>query len=146
MDSKNCKKCGVELIVGNNWYECRAKKSTFICSSCLNNSVKEWRRSNPKRALIQRSKNRAKTEGLPFEITEGDFEIPEVCPVLGIPIFQGTGVYTDNSPSLDKFDPKLGYVVGNIAVISMKANRIKNSSTIEEVRQLLNWMESVCGQ
>jgi len=53
--------------------------------------------------------------------------VPEFCPVLGIKIVpgrQGKGKATeDNSPSLDKFIPEKGYVPGNIAVISWRANR-----------------------
>ena len=35
---------------------------------------------------------------------------------------------TERSPTLDRLIPELGYVPGNIAVISMKANRIKSDT------------------
>ena len=57
--------------------------------------------------------------------------IPDVCPVLGIPLDQdpkGKGERSDNSPSLDKFIPSLGYVKGNIHIISWRANHLKNDA------------------
>jgi len=46
----------------------------------------------------------------------------------------------DNSPSLDKLIPELGYVKGNITVMSVRANRIKNDATRQEIELLLHWM------
>lgn len=50
--------------------------------------------------------------------------------------------YRDNSPSLDKLIPDLGYVKGNVAVISWRANRFKSDGTLEEIRMIADWMES----
>lgn len=48
-----------------------------------------------------------------------------------------------DSPSLDRIKPELGYVKGNIRVISFKANSIKNDASIEELRQILQYMEDI---
>lgn len=91
--------------------------------------------------MLRVIRNSAKYKGIPFDLCEEDFDIPAVCPVLGIPLmFAEGGSPTDNSPSLDKFIPELGYVKGNVAVISMKANRMKSNATVEDVERLLNWM------
>jgi hypothetical protein len=69
--------------------------------------------------------------------------VPDKCPILGIELFiseKGVG-RTDNSPSLDRIIPSLGYVKGNIAVISQRANRIKNDATLEEITKLKAWLE-----
>ena len=52
-------------------------------------------------------------------ITINDLVFPERCPVLNIPLLS-TGKRTDNSPSLDRIIPSLGYVPGNVKVISWK--------------------------
>lgn len=78
-------------------------------------------------------------------ITLEDLEIPEVCPVLGIPLKSwgenNIGGYKEDSPSIDKFIPELGYVKGNITIISFKANLLKRDGTLEEIEKLYEWMK-----
>ena len=38
---------------------------------------------------------------------------------------------------------KKGYIKGNVAWISGRANRIKYDASIEELRQIVDWMERV---
>lgn len=51
------------------------------------------------------------------------------------------GVKQDNSYSLDRIDSSKGYVKGNIWVISLRANRIKNDSTPQELRLIADKVE-----
>lgn len=61
--------------------------------------------------------------------------IPDFCPVLGLPLYRNSGgaAQGPNSPSLDRVNPALGYVRGNVKVISSKANAIKSNATPEEL-------------
>lgn len=91
--------------------------------------------------MLTRAKGRAKAQNVPFDLTISDIVIPSHCPILGIALEQGDKPGgQDNSPSLDKIVPSLGYVKGNIAVISHKANKMKSNATTAEVEALLNWM------
>ena len=86
------------------------------------------------------AKKRAEAAGLPFSLSVHDIVIPEVCPVLGIPLAGPTGEKSgpqDNSPSLDRIRPALGYVPGNVRVISYKANRLRNNGTFVELMQVV---------
>ena len=47
---------------------------------------------------------------------------------------------SDFSPSLDKKIPSKGYVIGNIEVMSMRANRIKTDADSLEVRAVADAM------
>lgn len=44
---------------------------------------------------------------------------------------------SNNSPTIDRINPKLGYIKGNVWVISNKANRFKNDATLEELELLV---------
>jgi len=88
-----------------------------------------------------RARQRAFDKNVPFEITVEDIRIPQHCPVLGIKLTIGKG--DDDSPSLDRIIPATGYRRGNIQVISNRANRIKNDATVDELRQVLYWLERV---
>lgn len=96
----------------------------------------------PKRMFI-RVKSRAKTNGVAFNLEPSDIVIPERCPVLGIPIVQNHGRrgYFQDSPSLDRIVPSLGYTKGNVRVISQRANQLKSDANLEEMRLVLSDME-----
>jgi hypothetical protein len=81
------------------------------------------------KCLLESARRRAKLNGLPFNLELEDIEIPVLCPVLGIPMKKRTRY----APSLDKIIPSLGYVKGNIQVVSRQANTMKNNATPEEL-------------
>jgi hypothetical protein len=80
---------------------------------------------------------------LPFDITvEQVLSIaPDVCPVLKFPLrYDATRrQHPYDSASLDKVIPELGYVFGNVAVISYKANRLKSDGTPDELDLVAQW-------
>lgn len=82
------------------------------------------------------AKGRAKKKGLPFTIGVTDVVVPALCPLLGIPLKHHVGDGKgprDDTPSLDRLVPRLGYVPGNVWVISNRANRIKADATADEL-------------
>lgn len=84
-------------------------------------------------------KKRAKLRGIKFELEPQDIpEIPIVCPVLGIKIKANTlSAPLDSSPSLDRINPKIGYVFGNIRIVCNRANRLRQDATLNEINLLL---------
>jgi hypothetical protein len=106
--------------------------------------AKEYRRKNFVKYLVVRLRRRASVINVPFDLTEEDLIVPAVCPVLGIPLTLEGG-QRDDAPSVDRVVPCLGYTKGNVRVISMKANRIKNDATAEELRKVLQYLESSGG-
>jgi len=92
-------------------------------------------RLHPSRHIFRRAKRRAKELGLPFLIQMEDVVIPEICPVLGIKMkLTARGSSRMEAPSLDRIIPALGYVPGNVCVISQGANRIKGNRSLDETR------------
>jgi len=86
--------------------------------------------------MFSAAKARSTIKGIPFTITLGDILLPARCPVLGCVLEFGQGRATDFSPSLDRVIPEMGYVPGNVLVISNRANRIKNNATVQELTQV----------
>lgn len=88
------------------------------------------------------TRQRAKRDGIAFDLKSEELSVPEVCPVLGIPLFRQRGNGPrDNSPSLDRIDPSKGYTKDNVRVISYRANRIKGNCTAAELRAIAAYAE-----
>lgn len=92
-------------------------------------------RNNLESRMVSNAKQRAKEQGVPFDITRDDIAIPDVCPVLGITLHRVRATYRTRAaaPSIDRIRPELGYVRGNIRVISHRANLLRNRATAEEL-------------
>ena len=100
---------------------------------------KKYRDSHKNKLWIGAIKQRAKKRGIEFSIKESDIHIPDFCPILGIPLIRKVGKCTDNSPSVDRIDSTHGYIKNNVQVISTKANKLKNSASLEELIILGEW-------
>lgn len=87
--------------------------------------------------MYHTAKHRAKKKGLEFSIDLEDIVIPDICPVLGIPLDRRD---MQHSPSLDRFDSSKGYTKDNICVISFRANSIKQDATFDEIMAVMEYM------
>ena len=99
----------------------------------------DWKRWATKR-MLDEAKTRANRQGLAFSITAADVVIPDQCPIFGLPLHQTDG-RTWSSPSIDRLDNRLGYVPGNVWVISWRANNIKGDATPKELRAVARGVE-----
>lgn len=92
--------------------------------------------------MLYRTRSRAKAAGIPFDLVVQDITVPEVCPVLGIPLVrhQGKKGYHPDSPSLDRKVPALGYVKGNVVVMSARANLLKNDASLAELEAVVSYL------
>lgn len=104
---------------------------------------RKHREANPEQYMLRAAVNRAKKAGYVCTITETDIVIPEFCPLLGLKLERGTGRHRPGSPSLDKIRPELGYVPGNVWVISHRANELKRDATLAELQMLVERLASV---
>lgn len=107
----------------------------------MTDASSRWKAANYESVLLHAARKRSKAAGLPCNLTVEDIIIPDVCPVLGIPIERGVGKMGENSPSLDRIVPELGYVKGNVYVISMRANRLKSDASLGELEAILAYMK-----
>lgn len=99
-----------------------------------NAAAKRWRLREPIKMLLLHARKRASIRRLKFNIRADQFSLPSKCPWLGIPILLGGP--KDNSPSLDRKNPTLGYTPGNTEIASWKANRLKSNASLDELIQM----------
>jgi hypothetical protein len=97
------------------------------------NTLKRTSEKKRIQALIQNARTRAKKKGLECDINWEDISIPDMCPLLDVPLIWGTRNNYMYSPSIDRIDPLKGYTKDNIQILSMKANTMKNSASQEEL-------------
>lgn len=156
---RTCKKCGCEKPL-SDFYSTTARNGSkclrHSCKKCVNlNRVqrheyrkKEWKQivgGDPRRYMLLCARTNAYTKGVPCTLTVEDIFIPSHCPILGIelgPVGAQQGKRPDNMPTLDRLIPALGYIPGNVSVISMRANRIKDAGTVQEHEAIAAWMRS----
>lgn len=91
--------------------------------------------------LLSDARYRAKTKGLEFSIELSDIIIPEYCPILKLKLTPNKISCKANSPSIDRINSELGYVKGNIQVISHKANSMKRNANVEELLMFAEWVK-----
>jgi hypothetical protein len=112
------------------------RTSSRHCLECEKSDICKARKT------LANIKRRAKASGVPVSI-DADWIVsstPKICPILYIPLERGAE-NTDNSPSVDRLIPELGYTPENCRVISQRANRVKSNGTIEEHRRIADWIE-----
>lgn len=98
---------------------------------------REHRRNRLEVHLLQGARRRARAGGYACTITLADIVIPEFCPLLGVKLQPGKNFKCPTSPSLDKMKPELGYVPGNVWVVSYRANTLKNDASLAELQMLV---------
>lgn len=110
-------------------------------TKCANEGWERRWAKNPRRKLLLDSRYRAKKAGIPFDLTLDDIpQIPLFCPIfpwIALEVSLGKKHGRDNSPSIDRIRPNLGYTKGNIRITSWKANRLRNNATLKELESLV---------
>lgn len=144
-----CKVCSAKLF--REWRSSNRERYRALCRKFYKAHPERkrtyWlrnREKHPEAYLWTAAKGRARRDGTYFSITVEDIKIPQICPVLGIPLSFGAKATEDrsNSPSLDRIDSKLGYVPGNVIVMSHKANTIKSNATLAELDAVIAWLKT----
>ena len=137
-----CSKCGTKKKVREFSIDTTRKDGLCAwCRSCANNSGKKFRAGNIAKHLLKSVRTGAKQRGLEFSITEEDLVVPEHCPIFGFKMEPGGKRST--SPSVDRIDNTKGYIPGNVVVVSVKANHVKSDCSMEELKRLVEFYESL---
>lgn len=109
---------------------------------------RDYRRSNLPRVMFGTCRKKSARIGLPFDLTldyiQSIWPKDDRCPILGTPFeIAAKGSNRNTSASIDRIVASKGYTQGNVVIISMLANRIKNNATPEQVLAVANYFLSL---
>ena len=122
---------------------------------------KAWARSHVEKylyfAMQRRQANKRARTGrdlaqLALKMTFDEFlqeiggQAPTHCPVLGIELFISDDPRSSNLPTVDRIDASRPYERGNVAIISRRANVLKNDGFAEEHRRIADWMDALAAR
>jgi hypothetical protein len=164
--TKICTSCGVQLTLENTSKIHRERKN-YKCMDCFrtidaakrraNYSPKEAKFANARRLkkikendpvkfsaqrMVYGAKTRSAKKELAFDL-DVEYVIsicPVKCPVMNVAILYGGNDRHRYSASLDRIVPELGYIKGNVQVITDIANRMKNDASHEELKLFAKWI------
>lgn len=95
-----------------------------------------------KRKKFRGKKANAVRRGVEWSLDFGVLDWPTHCPILGIELDYFAEKANEGSLSFDRINPKLGYVNGNVQIISWRANRLKNDGTAAELRAIADYLDN----
>lgn len=132
------------------WGHCRlCAKERYVRSPAIRKRererVRKRRARNVAGYMISVLRRNARKRGHEFALKPADIlPLPTHCPILGIKLdYSGDGEGDrDNFASVDRFDSAIGYLPGNVTVISYRANWLKQDATLDELKRIVTWMEN----
>lgn len=153
--TKACSKCG-EVKPLSAFVRDRSSKTgrRSCCLTCNQKANKAYIRSGKLathvakdlvqwklRKLVHDSRSRAKKAGIDHNLDLNYLLeiLPECCPYLGAQFHWEANFNCGHrkphpfSPSIDRIDSSKGYVKGNVAIVSHRANAIKNDASEVEL-------------
>ncbi len=116
-----------QLIIDDVYENFLNKPKSFFLKKYIHHSTPEGR-------MLLKTYLKSHTLGYNFNITIEDIIIPEYCPYLNVKL--SVDPNDKDKPfyySIDRIDNSKGYVKGNVQIISLKANMMKNKSTEQEL-------------
>ena len=134
----------------SDFYKDKGYSSGFKsrCKTCHAAVVAEYRAGRKATAagwaalVTPMIRSRAKRRGVVCTIQSSDIVVPARFPILDVPFVFGDGSHP-HAPSVDRRVPSLGYVPGNVAVISQQANRMKSDCMdAAAFRRLADWLDA----
>ena len=119
---------------------CGCRHNSFVHGYTLQPGTKEYKLNE----IYKSAKARAKIKGKKFEINLEYLEsiggIPDLCPVLKIPLKLSGNKITKNSPTLDEIKHGEGYIKGNVRIVSQDFNRKKGDITLDFLEIVRNYI------
>ena len=105
---------------------------------------RDYRKNNLPAVMFCTARKKSQRLELPFDLTtdyiSSIWPADDCCPILKTQFeIASKGSNRNTSASIDRVVPDKGYTRGNVVIISMLANRIKNNATAEQVQAVGNY-------
>ena len=144
---KNYEEYGIFKSNNNGWYDIDGYRRKWHCRECDNLYNKKIHEKNPINRLYNLAKRRAKDRNLEFNLTKdyikSIFPKDNKCPVTGKE-FQYGLKNRNYAPTIDKINPKNGYIIGNVVIISHIMNAFKSDiDDIEMIKKLYEFYKKL---
>jgi hypothetical protein len=125
----------------------KSKKYTSEHRELVNYNNKLCKEKDPIRYAFNALKARAKSINVEFSITIEYLKSiwKNICPIYGYEL-KFNNKRANNSYSVDRIDNSKGYIIGNLHIISWRANVLKNNATIEELEKIANFYTNLMGK
>lgn len=125
-------------IASRKWRKEHLKKNPTY----YRDRARKEREKDPLKYFYRTKKANAKAQGIEFTLEFEDMPpMVKRCPILGIELDYYSTLEVPNKATLDRIDPSKGYVPGNVAWVSAKANRMKDEHTIETLTAILEYIK-----
>ena len=143
MSTKKCNVC-LEIKEISEFYKTQRGNPKSRCKHCDSRKSRRCHEKKPLAIRLHKAKDRAKQRSLAFNLTIEYLE--EIwtgyCPVFGTKLNKFAKRGKEGGYQLDRIYPKLGYVIGNIAWLSDRANRLKDNMTVDEAEMIFKFLKS----
>jgi hypothetical protein len=148
VEIKNMKICYIcKEEKEEKFFEAKKGKTTEKCKTCKNShQIEYYNRKKfhfPFQNYLNSLKGRCKKNNIKCNLTAEHLENiwTPVCPITNMHLVWEHDPKNDASAELDRLNPALGYVEGNVSWISRRANMLKANSTIEELEAVLSFLK-----
>lgn len=135
----------LDFYEGNSCPKCKNKvkyTKTGSCNKCYTITGMILDMNKRKKVLIDKIKAQAKYKGVKFDLSVDDIEWVKECPILKINLDYFSSGRNNNTVSFDRKDSSIGYVKGNVYVISNKANSCKSDLTVTQIERMLEYVKN----
>ena len=107
-----------------------------------NKTQREWRNKNPFKFKCNSKKQDCLKREITFNLTPEYLESIWVgkCPILGVTMDILSHKDERYAPQIDRINPEMGYVEGNVVWLSRRANNIKGNASLYELEAVVYWL------
>ena len=142
---KTCSVCHVKKN-SHSFHKNKARNDGLEprCKECRKRLASANYRKDWFKNTIRLKRSHCKAKNIPFDLEEEYLkEIwTDFCPITG-KLFVMFDKTSPDCPNLDRINSNKGYIKGNVQYINARINRIKDNSTTQELRDLLEYLETV---